>query len=384
MLTITRAVPRSPVGYLLCSHYYSTRVRTDISSNNTEAVQTDQPQLKTPLNTTKKQTASRQDDLSVLEQGIKRTCEISLDFTDYKSHITSLPPNFGLNQNIAVDKDLENELQSIVNSFNAPIEFAMGYGSGVFAQAGYGKDKSQEKPQVDMIFGVRDPVAFHETNLKQNPHHYSGMKVLGSKWISSLQGLGAGIYFNPFVQINGHQVKYGVVEMSRVLRDLAQWDTFYLAGRLQKPVRLLRSNHDVIYWNQVNLRNAATLAKHLTLTKHNGTFDEFQFYREITALSYLGDIRYALGGENPNKIDNIVTKNFEKFQSYYAPVFEEVVVQGHHCLPAGFTYENSLHKLRTKIAESSAIQTAKGILTAGAAKSVKYAWSKKMKAWKSH
>ena len=384
MLSTSRVVRLLSARQLPVTRCYSARVRTDMSTSKRETLETDSKPLQKHTTAPTNHTSQPVDAISVLDQGIKRTCEISLDFTDYKSRITSLPPNFGLNQNIAVSEDLENELQQIVQSFDADIHFAMGYGSGVFEQAGYGKDKSQEKPQIDMIFGVHDPVAFHETNLKQNPHHYSGVKLLGSKWITSLQGVGAGIYFNPFAQINGHQVKYGVVKMSRLLKDLAQWDTFYLAGRLHKPVKLLRSSHDVLYWNQVNLRNAATLAKHLTLGKHNGSFDEFQFYREITALSYLGDIRYALGGENPNKIDNIVTKNFDKFRMYYAPIFEEVVVQGHHTLPAGFTYENSLHKLRTRIAESSAIQTAKGVLTAGAAKSVKYAWSKKVKAWRSH
>ena len=332
---------------------------------------------------------AKKEDISIFEDQIKRVNDLSIKFSDHNAKIIELPPNFGSNQVIIVEKDLERELKGIVNSFDASIEVAIGYGSGVFEQVGYTSDQPQEKPQIDIIFGVVDPVKFHTTNLIQNPHHYSSMKYLGSGKISSFQELGAGIYFNPFTNIMGHQVKYGVVSMSRLLRDLSQWDTFYLAGRLQKPVKFLKDNMSIRYWNQINLRNAATLAKHLTLKKqkqksNQSRIDEYQFFKEISGLSYLGDIRYTLGGENPNKITNIVTKNLEKFRYYYGPIWEDVVINGHHSLPQGFTYENSVHLLRNRIAEYSVIQTTKGIFTAGVTKSIKYAWNKKMKAWTQH
>ena len=328
-------------------------------------------------------------EIHIIEKEMKRISDLSNNIADHKSIITELPPNFGLNQFISIDKEIETDLQKIVQSFNAPIEVAIGYGSGVFEQAGYNVPHT-EKPQIDMILGVNNPEEFHRNNLIQNPNHYSMMKYLGSSKLSKFQDIGAGLYFNPFTEILGHQVKYGIVSMDKLLKDLSQWDTFYLAGRLQKPVKFLKHNKSVMYWNQINLRNAATLAKHLTLKK-NGlkstdikSIDEFQFFKEITGLSYLGDIRYKLGGENPNKINNIVTKNLDKFRYYYKPIWEDVIVKGHHYLPQGYTYDNAEHLLRNRIAKSSTIQTAKGILTAGATKSIKYAWKKKMKAWKSH
>lgn len=33
------------------------------------------------------------------------------------------------------------------------------------------------------------------------------------------------------------EVKYGVVEVRDLVRDLSQWNTLYLAGRMHKPVR---------------------------------------------------------------------------------------------------------------------------------------------------
>lgn len=331
-----------------------------------------------PLNN---ETSKGEYDLELLEKGIKKSNELTSNFTDYTYRFNRLPPNYGSNQFVKVGKELENDLKGIIDSFKAPIKYAFGYGSGVFQQSGYSKN-SIDKPQIDLIFGVTHPAHFHSLNMRQNPHHYSSLKMFGAEFITKFQNIGAGIYFNPFVEINGNQVKYGVVSMETLLKDIARWDTFYLAGRLQKPVKILKNDLRVQYWNQLNLKAAATLGKYLTLRNNNGKLDEFEFYKEITGLSYLGDIRYALGGENPNKVRNIVEKNFDNFKSYYAPIYKEVVMDSSAYLPKGYTLETAIPKLKRKISTSSKIQTTKGIFTAGITKSIKYAWSKKSKAWK--
>jgi translocator assembly and maintenance protein 41 len=57
---------------------------------------------------------------------------------------------------------------------------------------------------VDFIFGVSHPDHWHALNMQQNPHHYSGIRRLGSGAVTMLQEkVGAGIYFNPYVTING-------------------------------------------------------------------------------------------------------------------------------------------------------------------------------------
>lgn len=322
-------------------------------------------------------------DLYLLEKGIKKTDERASQFTNYLYKINRLPPNYGDNQLLAIDKGLQGELEAIVSHFESPIKYAFGYGSGVFQQAGYSKDA--KKPQIDMIFGVTHPDHFHSLNIRQNPQHYSSLSYFGSDFISRFQEVGAGVYFNPFTNINGHDVKYGVVSMSRLLKDLATWDSFYLAGRLQKPVKVLKNDLRVQYWNQLNLKAAATLVKHkLTTNKSGKDFSELEFYKEITALSYLGDIRYKLGGENPKKIDNIVEKNLENFKLYYEPIYKDVFLNNSTYLPQNFTLENAESKLRERISRGSTIQTAKGILSAGLVKSAKYAWAKRLKAIKTH
>ena len=57
---------------------------------------------------------------------------------------------------------------------------------------------------VDFIFGVSHSQHWHGLNFVQHPHHYSGMRWLGSGAISWLQdNSGAGVYFNPYVEIEG-------------------------------------------------------------------------------------------------------------------------------------------------------------------------------------
>jgi len=57
---------------------------------------------------------------------------------------------------------------------------------------------------VDFIFGVSHAQHWHGINLSQYPDHYSGMRYLGSGAVSNLQEKsGAGVYFNPYVEIDG-------------------------------------------------------------------------------------------------------------------------------------------------------------------------------------
>lgn len=280
------------------------------------------------------------------------------------------------NQNIDIEAGLQHELDGIIGSFGAPIQYAFGYGSGVFKQSGYDK---KDKPQIDLIIAVNDPVEFHKRNIRENSSHYSSMKYFGPTMVSKFQDIGAGLYFNPFTKINGHQVKYGIVSTNKLLSDIKNWDSFYIAGRLQKPVKILKNDETIEKYNHLNLKAAATIAKHITLKKNNGKLDELQFYKEITGLSYLGDIRYLLGGENPKKVENIVLKNFDKFQKYYEPIYEEVVIRNEFYLPPGYSLNNTMKKIQYRIQQSSLIQMLKGIASSGITKSAKYAWAKKMK-----
>lgn len=228
---------------------------------------------------------------------------------------SDLPQDFGRNQHIAIDAELREQLRSTLWKFHAPIRYAIAYGSGVFSQ---GAASNKSKPQMDLIFGVSHTQHWHSLNMKQYPEHYSSLRHLGSGAVSFVQdSIGAGVYFNPYVELNGMKIKYGVVNIDTLLNDLSQWDSLYLAGRLHKPVKILRDEPRVRFVNQSNLISVLRTA--LLLLPES--FTERELYRMITQISYMGDLRMTFG-ENPKKIDNIVDNQFLNFRKLYAPLMD--------------------------------------------------------------
>jgi hypothetical protein len=133
-------------------------------------------------------------------------------------------------------------------------DFQMAYGSAVFRQAGY---DAADKPMVDFIVAVSDPVEWHRQNLARNPRHYGLlMRTLGASVIAAVQGTAAGVYFHPFVTVDTASVgsgsrpaasssstdrsgdvanvKYGVISVAALKQDLGEWSSLYTAGRLHK------------------------------------------------------------------------------------------------------------------------------------------------------
>lgn len=246
--------------------------------------------------------------------------------------------NFGINQHVPIDQAFKEALRMIPWQFKAPIMYAAAYGSGVFPQQPHGTAMATEEqiravhpkpPQavvdaqngnpkmIDFIFGVTHTQHWHSLNLAQHRDHYSAVGSLGSGFVSWLQdSLGAGVYFHPYVPVNGILVKYGVVNLTTLCRDLSEWDTLYLAGRLHKPVKILRDNPNVRLANQSNLLSALRTAMLLLPPR----FSETDLYSTIAGLSYLGDPRMTLPAEDPGKVNNIVTHNFVNFRRLYAPL----------------------------------------------------------------
>lgn len=115
-------------------------------------------------------------------------------------------------------------------------------------------------------------------------------------------------------------IKYGVVNLDILCRDLTQWDTMYLAGRLHKPVKILRDHPKVRLANQMNLLSALRVALLLLPER----FSEFELYSTIAGMSYMGDLRMALPAEDPGKVRNIVSGQMAHFRRLYAPLIENL------------------------------------------------------------
>ncbi len=151
--------------------------------------------------------------------------------------------------------------------------------------------------------------------MQQNPHHYSGlMRLLGSDAVAWLQekGPGAGVWFNLGAQVNGQTIKYGCISIDALCRDMLDWETLYISGRTQKPVRILVDDARVRLSNQANLASALRTA--LLLLPE--AFTERELYECLAGLSYRGDFRMAVG-ENPLKVRNIVAAQLPQFRKLY-------------------------------------------------------------------
>ncbi|KAG8528217.1 uncharacterized protein KY384_007134 [Bacidia gigantensis] len=276
------------------------------------------------------------------QQNSTRPIELPPDWDenpDYNiSAFADLPSsNFGVNQHIVINQEFKEALRQILWQFKAPIRYAFAYGSGVFPQTAsrhpkptaahpdpspaISKVQGGNGKMIDFIFGVSYTQHWHSLNLHQHRNHYSLLGSLGSSAVSHVQDKwGAGVYFNPFITINGTLIKYGVVNLDTLYRDLSQWDTLYLAGRLQKPVKILRDDPRVRLANQVNLISAVRTALLLLPPK----FTEEDLYKTIAGFSYLGDPRMSLGAENLNKVTNIVRHQLVNFRRLYAPLIENL------------------------------------------------------------
>jgi translocator assembly and maintenance protein 41 len=192
-------------------------------------------------------------------------------------------------------------------------DFAVAYGSGVFAQEGY---SDQDKPMIDFIFGVNDPQDWHRHNLETNTKDYSLMvRLLGHNFINFLQQKACKIYYNPYVKFEDSTIKYGVISLDDMVRDFLEWKHLYVAGRMHKPVQILKTTDEVKRAIDLNLNHALNTAL-LLLPEH---FTEKDLFLTITSLSYSGDHRMKYA-ENPKKADNIVGKNIDGFKDLYKDV----------------------------------------------------------------
>jgi translocator assembly and maintenance protein 41 len=174
---------------------------------------------------------------------------------------------------------------------------------------------------IDFIFGVSFTEHWHSLNLRQHRDHYSALGAGPFKtWqVSSVQDkFGAGVYYNTYVMVNGLLIKYGVVNLDTLCEDLSTWNTLYVAGRLHKPVKILRDDARVRLANQINLISALRTA----LLLLPPTFNEMELYGTIASISYMGDPRMSLPTEDPGKVANIVGNNLPHFRRLYEPLIE--------------------------------------------------------------
>ncbi|KAL9060784.1 MAG: hypothetical protein Q9162_000488 [Coniocarpon cinnabarinum] len=262
------------------------------------------------------------------------------DDPDYNiSKFNQLPHrHFGYNQHMIINEEFKEALRQVLWKFKAPIRYAFAYGSGVFPQSrtppailppsphtnppeAVEKWQSTGQKSIDFIFGVSHTQHWHSLNLNEHRDHYSFLGSFGSGVVKYVQdNLGAGAYFHNYINVNGISIKYGVVNLDTLYRDLSDWNTLYLAGRLQKPVKILRDDPKIRLANQVNLISALRTALLMLPEK----FTERDLYFGIAGLSYIGDPRMRFRAERPDKVYGIVDSQMTNFRQLYHPLVESL------------------------------------------------------------
>ena len=111
------------------------------------------------------------------------------------------------------------KLQNLVLSNFPKSQLCFAYGSKVLHQLENLPDAST---MTDLIFVVQDTKHWHQENFKKNKHHYSRfMRIVGPTGIAAFQNTKPYCFFNPFVEVDGVLLKYGVVGESHVLKGLS-------------------------------------------------------------------------------------------------------------------------------------------------------------------
>ncbi|KAI3660808.1 hypothetical protein MP638_001857 [Amoeboaphelidium occidentale] len=301
-------------------------------------------------------------------------------------------------------------LRNDVLSKYGNLTYCFAYGSGVL------KQKNNQGGMIDLIFAVEDTSDFHERNLQRNHSDYSLIRLAGPHVLGRLNDISPGLYYNTDVDLNGQRIKYGVISKnlngqrikygviskSALIRDLRNWDTLYLAGRMHKPIIVLQDDNDVAEAQGVNLRNALKVSLSLLPQK----FRERQLYETLTALSYKGDFRGYIGAESKTKINDIVDAQMHLFRDLYQPLLRELSESVQYEEFSGYIHQEKSPEATRKrlctlpenlklspnesperiqdqvnkiILRPSIVQALKGLLTAGLWTSFKYALRKVQK-----
>ena len=269
------------------------------------------------------------------------------------------------------------------------------YGSSVAFQSGY---KENEKKQIDLIVIVDDIKKFYEESLVKNAYMYKFIpKIFFSNASKDKLRTGAHICYTSNINYKGDVYKIGVIEKEDVLNDLLNWETFYIAGRMQKEMYTVKKDKEIEKANIINQHNALIVSL-LLVNKDNIKLNDL--YEILCSLSYIGDSRKKFKAEDPNKVKKIASGSRDYFDSLYknSNLFDiqkdetikinyELLLKEIDKLPSNlknrindYNIDNIRNIIRSYLEEiiksSSNKQTKKGILTTGLTNSISYAYEK--------
>lgn len=155
-----------------------------------------------------------------------------------------------------------------------PVEFAF---FGNFINRYKRQIKTKQLPSIDVIMAVKDPIEFHKANLKMNKTHYTYfVRSTHGRIVHKMQNIGARMHFNIIRLDNNDEIKvmsdgeeqsvkmrYGIISLDDMLRDLQHWETLLSSSFMQRPYEELEQGqrYDEVQDKQrTNLKSALAYA----------------------------------------------------------------------------------------------------------------------------
>lgn len=342
------------------------------------------------------------------------------------------------------------------------------YGSAIFPQlsASSGRSKNPSlvsERMIDLVAVVEGSLrSWHAENLRMNPGDYSlpfRINVIPESWrlsiIEWMHSIGAQVFFNTRIPWKGgaagsgdcgqYFIKYAVVSRDALFKDCQEWRSLFLAGRLHKPTLTLYSasptaklgeagmgeegvnefpietndEHSLLEILEENQMHAVEAAVDLLHIQHAAKrspilggsgpslikFTLGEFFLALLSLSYVGDVRMAVGAEAPGKIDSILRgqerllremymphmRFYVDFRSHYGKLYrssengdDSLSTVYSSYVPDVQDCRERLEELEGRVRRTTLIEAVKAVATVGPVTSLRYAlakWSKRILAY---
>lgn len=192
----------------------------------------------------------------------------------------------------------------------------IGYGSGVIEQQGSKKD---DKKQLDLIIIVDDLKKWITENINMNPEEFTKgtMHYFKNASLKKLQK-GAPIVYLSSIEYKDELIKMGIISKKEFLSSCYDKTSSYVPFRLEKAIELIKCDDDIIKKAIIYDHKTTLITALLMLDENHLTMRDLM--EKICSLSYMGDFRMKIHCEDPNKVKNIVDKQFDYFKEDYDKV----------------------------------------------------------------
>ncbi len=230
-----------------------------------------------------------------------------------------------LSSEVSASKTLEDSVsKALLEKFDRHSSLIATYGSRVSPQS------NNENPgMLDVLVAVDSPY-FHENNMFHGGkadysdliQHMYPLRMRNAL-LHFLQHIGGHIYYIR-TKIAGIDAKCGIINTDELTQSLKTLESSFCAGRLSKPVHVIKATTEIEQSMNHNHKNMLSIARLLLPP----SFTEQELYKKIASLSYIGDIRMQIGAEDPRKIQGIVDGNISGFREIYEPLLQELSDSG--------------------------------------------------------